>query len=246
MEDQVDPAQAALDHDTMRGLKHRNFFMEQQAGSGGWEVVSVAPRPGELRLWAYQSIAHGADGIVFFRWRTARYSTEQYWHGLLDHDAHPSRRYQEIRQMGAEIKKIGDQVLGTSAKANVAMMLSYDSRFAFQIQANNPDFKYSTHFYEVYRAFNNEHVLIDVVSPNESLSEYKLVVIPALHVLSPETVENLTRFVEAGGTVIIGARSGVKDEVNAVVNMRLPGLLATLCGTIVEEYDSLPLVCGNN
>ncbi len=239
MQDQVDPAQAALDHSTMRGLKRQNFWvMEQQAGSGGWEIISVAPRPGELRLWAYQSIAHGADGIVFFRWRTARHGTEQYWHGLLDHDAYPSRRYQEIKQMGAEIGKIGDQILGASVQATVAMMLSYDSRFAFQIQSNNPDFKYPAHFYELYRAYHDERVSIDVVSPEGDLSGYKLVIVPALHVLRPQTAENLGRFVEAGGIVVVGARSGVKDETNAVVNMRLPGLLAALCGSVVEEYDS--------
>jgi beta-galactosidase len=32
----------------------------------------------------------------------------------------------------------------------------------------------------------------------------------------------------------------VKDESNMVVNQRLPGLLADLCGIEVEEYDSLP------
>jgi beta-galactosidase len=32
----------------------------------------------------------------------------------------------------------------------------------------------------------------------------------------------------------------VKDEANAVVDQRLPGLLAELCGVEVEEYDSLP------
>ena len=106
----VDPSSNALNHDTMRGLKSKNFWvMEQQAGPGGWEILSVTPRPGELRLWAYQSIAHGADGIIFFRWRTARFGTEQYWHGLLDHDGYPSRRYDEIKRMGAEIKHVGDE-----------------------------------------------------------------------------------------------------------------------------------------
>ena len=76
----------------------------------------MTPRPGELRLWAYQSIAHGADAIVFFRWRTARFGTEQYWHGLLDHDASPSRRYEEIKRMGAEIKEVGDQILRLASK----------------------------------------------------------------------------------------------------------------------------------
>ena len=37
--------------------------------AGRPECLSLA-RPGQMRLWAMQSIAHGADYISFFRWRT--------------------------------------------------------------------------------------------------------------------------------------------------------------------------------
>ena len=241
MQAEVDPSRPALGHDTMRGLKRQNFWvMEQQAGPSGWETVSVAPRPGELRLWAYQSIAHGADALVFFRWRTARFGTEEYWHGLLDHHGRPGRRYEEIRRMGAEIKQIGEQVCGASVRPSVAMVLCYDSRFAFQVQANNPSFSYSAHFQQVYRALYERHVPVDVVAPTGNLSAYKLVVAPALHVVSEAVAENLKRFVQAGGVLVLTARSGVKDETNTVVDVPLPGLLANLCGVEVEEYDSLP------
>ncbi|MEJ2555666.1 MAG: beta-galactosidase [Anaerolineae bacterium] len=241
MQAEVDPSYAALAHDTIRGLKHQNFWItEQQAGSGGWEVVSVAPRPGELRLWAYQAIAHGADGILFFRWRTARFGTEQYWHGLLEHDGRPSRRYEEIKQMGAEIKRASEWIHGSAIKPSVAMMLSYDSRFAFQIQGNNPYFSYSDHFQQIYRAFHHRHALVDVVDPTTDLSAYKLVVAPALHIVSDTIAENLEQFVQAGGVLVVTSRTGVKDEANAVVDQRLPGLLSELCGAEVEEYDSLP------
>jgi beta-galactosidase len=240
MEDGVDPSQLALSHATMRGLKHQNFWMmEQQVGPGGWEIISVPPRPGEMRLWAYQSIAHGADAIVFFRWRTARFGTEQYWHGLLDHDAHPGRRYEEIKRMGAEIKKVGNQIVGSQVKSPVAMVLSYDSRFAFQIQPNNPHFSYPEHFRQVYRAFFQHHISIDIVAPNTDLSAYKLVIAPTLHLLTDANAENLKRYVQAGGVLVVTQRTGVKDETNTVVNQRLPGLLAEVCGVEVDEYDSL-------
>ncbi|MDH4187840.1 MAG: beta-galactosidase, partial [Nitrospira sp.] len=240
MQAEVDASLAALAADTIRGLKSHNFWMtEQQAGSGGWEIVSVAPRPGELRLWAYQSIAHGADAIIFFRWRTARFGTEQYWHGLLDHDGSTSRRYEEIKRMGAEIKKAGERIHSSIVRPAVAMMLSYDSRFAFQIQANNPQFNYPEHFHQFYRALYDRHIAIDIVAPTAGLSDYKLVVVPALHVVSEAVAENLKRFVEAGGVLVVTQRGGVKDEANTVVNQRLPGLLAELCGVEVEEYDSL-------
>ncbi len=232
----------ALGHDTMRGLKARNFWMmEQQAGPGGWESVSVMPRPGELRLWAYQAVAHGADGMIFFRWRTARFGTEQYWHGLLDHDGTAGRRYTEIKQMGGEIKKLGSQVLNSKLKPQVAMLLSYDSRFAFQIQANNPQFNYQDHFHAFYSAIHKRNILVDIVNPLSDLHAYKLVIVPALHVLPANVADNLRRFVEEGGVLVLTMRSGVKDESNMVVNSRLPGILAGISGVTVEEYDSLGL-----
>jgi len=198
------------------------------------------PRPGELRLWAYQGIAHGADGIVFFRWRTARFGTEQYWHGLLEHDGTPGRRYAEIKRMGAELARIGDLLRGSTVRASVAMLLSYDSRFAFQIQANNPGFSYAAQFHEAYRALARQGVIIDVVAPVDDLFGYSLVVAPALHVVTAEIADNLARFVAGGGTLVLTARSGVKDDSNAVVDAPLPGLLAGLAGVHVVEYDSLP------
>ena len=47
---------------------------------GGASVFGGRQAPSALyRVWAYQSVAHGADGICYFRWRTSRYGTEQYW-----------------------------------------------------------------------------------------------------------------------------------------------------------------------
>lgn len=241
MDMKVDPAPIALSHDTMRGLKDRNFWvLEQQSGSGGWQTVGMTPRPGEIRLWTYQAIAHGADAIVYFRWRTARFGTEEYWHGVLDHDGRPRRRYREILNIGAELRQVGDQVLGAETRSQVAMVLSYDTRFAFQIQPNHADFRFPMLFGSYYAALHRRNVGVDIVPPTADLTHYRLVLAPALHVLSQDAAENLQRYVEKGGLLLTTARSGVKDEANAVVNMPLPGLLADICGVEVDEYDALP------
>ena len=80
----------------MRGSKdNQNFMiMEQQGGVGGWATFIGRQAPAALyRVWAYQSVAHGADGICYFRWRTSRYGTEQYWEGILDQDSYRNSRY---------------------------------------------------------------------------------------------------------------------------------------------------------
>ena len=242
MQAEVDPAKAALSHDAMRGLKKQNFWvMEQQSGGGGWEYVAVPPKPGELRLWTYQSIAHGADAIVYFRWRTARTGTEQYWQGILEHHGIPGRRYVEVTRIGKELERIAEIIAGSQVKPQIAIMQSYDTRFAFQVQPNNPRFGYETHIQDIYRGFYTNNIPVDIVSEKDPLTGYKAVIVPAMYILTEETAANLEKFAAAGGMVVFTPRTGVKDESNTVVNMKLPGLVAKMCGIEIEEYISMPI-----
>ncbi|MDZ4768207.1 MAG: beta-galactosidase [Chloroflexota bacterium] len=234
-------AAAAIAQVTMRSLKHRPFWvMEQQSGVAAWNTFSSSVRPGEVRLWAYQSIAHGADGIVFFRWRSARFGVEQFWQGILDHDGIPGRRYDEIKRMGAELQRIGSFIQGAEVRSEVALMMSYDSRFAFQIQPHHPEFSYASHLVHYFNALHGMHIAAEMVSPDDTFSSYKLVIVTALLILDQQTVSALLQFVEQGGIVLVTMRSGVKDQDNQVVDMPMPGLLSTLCGIEIEECDALP------
>jgi beta-galactosidase len=238
---EADHAYLALGHDTTRGFKGKPFWvMEEQSGSGGWQTVGMTPRPGEMRLWTYQAIAHGADAIVYFRWRTARFGTEQYWHGVLYHHGQPGRRYDELKTIGSELKRAGEQFLGAENRNQVAMILSYDTRWAFQGQANHADFDYDTLFRGYYKALHSRNIGVDIVSPHADLSRYRLVIAPALYILPEETADRLRSFVQNGGLLIATARSGVKDEANAIVDRYLPGLLSDVCGVEVDEYDVQP------
>jgi beta-galactosidase len=237
---QQDPASIAASHTLMRGLRDQPFWvMEEQAGPSGWQAMSPAPQPGQLRLWSYQAMAHGADGIVYFRWRTCRTGIEQWWHGILDHHGEPGRRYQEIAAMGAEVRALGDRLLGALPPKAVAIVLAYDDRWAMRLQPNAAGFEYTPLWLTYYRAFHRLGVPVDVVPPDADLSPYALVVAPMLHVVSEAYARSLTAYVQQGGHLILGARSGVKDIRNRVVDRQLPGLLAELCGVVVSEYDAL-------
>ena len=180
---EITPAPLALNHAAMRGLKKQNFWvMEQQSGQGSWDMLPPMTRPGEIALWAYQGIAHGADGIVFFRWRTCRSGTEQYWHGVIDHDGQPRRRYAEVKAMGQQIARIGSAIAGSEVRAKTAIVLSYDSRFAFQVQQNNPDFSYERHIADYFAALHSANIAVDIVAPDDTLDGYDLVIVPALYI----------------------------------------------------------------
>ncbi len=237
---QPDLAARALAHDTMRGLKHAPFWvMEAQSGPAGQLICTATPRPAEIPYWAWQAIAHGADGIVFFRWRTCRFGAEEYWHGILDHHGIPGRRYQEVATMGRALSRFGNRIDSSKFRTKVALLLSYDSRFALQGQPVNPHLDYVGVFTSYYRALWRRNIAVDIVGPDDDLGAYDLVIAPTLYVLDDQTGDALTRFVDHGGTLVTTCRSGVMDEHNGVVNQPLPGLLADVCGATVEEYDSL-------
>jgi beta-galactosidase len=73
----------------------------------------------------------------------------------------------------------------------------------------------------------------------DDLSRYKIVMVPAINLLSREDAERLAAYVREGGTLIAVARTGFKDETGQVPG-RPPGHLADLMGVTVEEFDSLP------
>ncbi|MCE5258830.1 MAG: beta-galactosidase, partial [Chloroflexi bacterium] len=142
-----DPAHIALNHAAMRGLKNQPFWvMEEQSGPSGWQVMSRQPRPGQIRLWAYQAIAHGADAIVYFRWRTCQFNTEEYWHGILEHHGQPRRRYYEVQRMGQEIARIGDRLSGAMPPKAAAMILSYGDIYALRLQPGAQGLSYNELF----------------------------------------------------------------------------------------------------
>jgi len=236
----LDPVTVALSHDAVRGFKDQPFWViEQQAGPCGWQTMGRTPAPGQLRLWAYQAIAHGADAIVYFRWRTARAGTEAFWHGILDAHGRPGRRYDEIAGMGQEIARLGDALVGARSPKAVAILQTYDDRWALALQPGAPGLSFADILGGYYRALHGLNVPVDVVSPEARLDEHPLVIAPALHLVSPEQARALERYVEAGGALVIGARSGVRDVHGRIVDTPLPGRLHDLAGVAVLEYDAL-------
>jgi beta-galactosidase len=238
-QDQEDYFGPALGHDLMRGTKQQNFMvMEEEAGLPGWNIFWGHQAPAKLyRVWAYQAIAHGADGVCYFRWRTSTYGTEQYWQGILDQDSYPNQRYKVISQMGGEVQKLARVLEGSHVISPVAMLVSPDSRWAFHIQPLTKDFSYNHELHVYYDAFRRAGINVAVVFPQDDLSAYKVVVAPALFVTTPALVEKLTQFVDGGGTLVLTFRSGVKNENNVVTTETFPGPLAKLAGIAIHNFD---------
>lgn len=229
-----------LAHDLMRGSKRQQNFMvmEEEGGLPGWTTFWGHQAPPELyRVWAYQAIAHGADGVCYFRWRTSRYGTEQYWQGILDQDSYPNARYAVVKQTGAEVKRLAPVLQGSRPVSQVALLVSPDTRWAFHVQPLVKAFDYNRQLHLYYDSLRRSGLNVDVVFPEDDFSPYKVMLAPSLFVVTPELTRKLTDFVRGGGGLVLSYRSGVKDEHNVFTDQTLPGPLAGLAGVAIHDYD---------
>lgn len=230
--------------DMTRGAKGGKpfFVMEQQAGKAGQNFFSPQPEKGQLRLWTYQTIAHGAMGVNFFRWDSANFGAEEYWHGLLNHDRSESPGFAEVARTVKELKILGAEALHAEYLAHAALLFDYSSDWALTIQPGQPKLKYQTEVLTWYGVAAAGGALMDMVDGTQDLSKYKVIFAPALYVVSEAQAHQIESYVQGGGFFVAGCRSGVKNEQSQIVTTPLPGLLRKVMGTAVEEY--MPIYSG--
>ncbi|MGP4038573.1 beta-galactosidase [Gracilibacillus sp. D59] len=235
----------SLNLSTVRSMGGNFAIFEQQAGPGGWvnRIEQPTPRPGQLRLWTYQSMAHGADLLLYFRWRTATKGSEIYWHGINDYHNLPNRRISEIKQTSNEIKTIGSKLFGSSYVAKTAILMDYDNEWD-----GEEDKWYGSFIGKSreawFKAFQYHHIPVDIFNVHtetklDDLLKYEVLVYPHAAIMTESTAELLTQFVEQGGQIVFGSRTGYKDVTGQPYMKAFPGTIKELVGITVEEYTLL-------
>ncbi|WP_169087829.1 beta-galactosidase [Paenibacillus sp. PL91] len=236
----------------VRSISPNFAIMEQQSGPGGWvnRMDMPSPKPGQMRLWTYQSIAHGANMVLYFRWRTATVGNEIYWHGINDYHNKPNRRVREAGQIGAELAQAGNRIAATQYKAEVALLRDYDNEWDGEYDVwHGPFARQSGKAW--FKALNRRHIPTDTLyvrsgttsrgttsggTTIEDLRRYKVLVYPHPAIMRDETAALLEQYTREGGIVIFGCRTGYKNEHGHCYMRPFPGAAAGLCGISVEEF----------
>lgn len=226
---------AALKNESCRQASGSYIVPEQSGGPGGQlDYMHRTSEPGQMRLWAYQSIAHGADGILHFRWRTCRFGAEIYWNGILDHDNKLRRRYHEFGQEGQELRRIGDAILGTTKEVKLAILTSYDDDRAYDTQSNGFAGPHEQ-TRALYREAARRHLPVGIVNAKDTFDGLDVIVMPSLVIEDKELTQKLEAFVADGGLLLVTARSFTRDANNHVQPVTAPASLANLLGITREE-----------
>jgi len=229
----------------VRSISPHFCVMEQQSGPGGWtnRIAQPSPKPGQMRLWTYQSIAHGADMVLYFRWRTATVGTEIYWHGINDYHNRPNRRVAEAAQIGRELGALGPRVVTTETSAQVGIVCDYDNEWDGELDSwHGPYTRQSVQSW--FTALQYEHVPVDAVylrsgTTLDDLAKYKVLVYPHPAILTDATAALLTDYVSRGGTIVFGCRTGYKDANGHPYMRPFPGPVAELCGVTVADFTRI-------
>ena len=231
----------ALAHDVMRGLKKKNFWvMEEQCSYLTREDITRTFPPGEMRLWTYHCFAHGAETVVYFRWRACNFGIEQFHSGILQHDGtDKSISYRELLQIKEEIERVGPKIEGSKIVSPVAIIYDYENIWVNLAYLEKPMYDYPNEILRFYKAIKRLGINVDIVKPTDDLSNYKVVIAPLLYVMTDEIAENIKRYVSNGGVFIAGFRCAIKDKNSNMLKEVLPGKLRDLFGISIYVWDNI-------
>ena len=239
----------AMMHDLMRGLKNGEPFllMEQTPSQQNWQPYNSLKRPGVMRLWSYQAVAHGSDSVLFFQMRRSRGACEKFHGAVIEHVGHENTRvFREVAELGEELVQLHDRLLDSRVSAKAAIVFDWDNWWAVEYSSGpSIALKYVDEVHKYYKALFDMNIQVDFVSVEADLSQYKVVIAPVLYMVKPGYAKKVEEFVENGGTFLTTFLSGIVDESDLVTLGGYPGELRNVLGIWSEEIDALPLEHSN-
>ena len=238
-------AHNAMVHDVMRGVKHGKTFalMEQTPSVSNWHTYCALKRPGVMRLLSYQALAHGSDTVMFFQMRRSIGACEKYHGAVIDHvGTENTRVFREIAALGAELENLEDTTLAARTKAKIAIVFDWDNWWATTLSAGPSEaVNYYDEVYQYYRTLFQMHIPVDMVSVEEDLSGYQILIAPLLYMCKDGYDEKIGKFVSQGGTFVTTYFSGYVEDHDLVITGGYPGRLRDILGIWVEESDAIPV-----
>nr|WP_219835866.1 beta-galactosidase [Paenibacillus sp. R14(2021)] len=237
------PSFTSMSHDLMRGLKGGAPFllMEQTPSQQNWQAYNTLKRPGIMRLWSYQAIAHGSDSVMFFQLRRSAGACEKYHGALIEHVGHEHTRvFRECAQLGEELNRLDTKLLGSRLPSRIAIMYDWENRWAVELSSGpTVDLKYVNEIQHYYTALYEQGYQVDIISYEDDLTPYDIVLSPVMYMVKPGMTARIEQYVQDGGTFLTTFFSGIVDEHDLVTLGGYPGELRKLLGIWAEEIDAL-------
>jgi beta-galactosidase len=215
------------------------WLMEHSTSAVNWQPVNRAKQPGEMARNSLAHLARGADAICFFQFRQSVVGAEKYHSAMLPHAGAHSRRWREVCELGALLGRLGE-VAGSRVEAPAAVLVDWDADWACGRGAHPSELVQPLAVaMRAHRAISRAGVGCDVLPVGADLAGYRVVVVPALVLLSAQDAERLAAAAAGGTHVVVTYFSGIADRSDRVVDGGYQGVLRHLLGVRTEEFFPL-------
>ena len=229
-------------NDLYRSLKQQPFLIMECTPSGvNWHNVNKAKRPGMHTLASMQLLAHGSDSVLYFQWRKSRGSSEKFHGAVVDHDnSEENRVFKEVSQVGEILDKI-KEIKGSMKQSKVAIIYDWENDWALKDAQGfgKESRRYPQTLQSHYKYFWDKNISVDVVTPQQDLSKYSLVVAPMMYMMTEETMDRFIDYVKNGGVLVGSYLSGLVNETDLTYLGGWPKTLQEIYGIDVKEIDTL-------
>lgn len=238
-------AHVAYGADLTRAWGGGPWLLMEQSASGIRDGARQAFKdPGRMLRNSLGYVARGSQGALFFQWRASAGGSETWHSAMVPHVGPESRTFEGVVELGSLLGRLQEIAEpphdGPVVEADVAILWDANGRWSLQTpHLPNDDLDYTTEVRATHRALWRAGVAVDFVRPGADAARYRVLFVPTLVAMDSGTVEWLTRYVEAGGQLVVGRFTGIADEHQRVVSGGYPGRLRDLLGIRVTEHHPL-------
>lgn len=227
-------------------IKGATGVMELQPGQVNWGQINPQPAPGVVRMWLWHAFAGGCAFACTYRYRQPLYGSEQYHYGIVGTDGvTPSPGGREYSQVASEMKALRAKydpkatAPASYTARRTAVLWNHENLWNLDQQKQTALWDTWGHAFRYLEIAKSFGAPLDFVSEADEFAAYPFLVAPAYQLVDEELVRRWARYAEAGGHLILTARTGQKRRNGQLWEARWAEPIHRLIGAEVSFFDLL-------
>lgn len=232
----------AMVDDFIRGLAAGEpwMLMEHSTSAVNWQPRNRAKAAGEMLRNSLQHVARGADAVLFFQWRASQAGSEKFHSAMFPHAGRDSRVWREVVKLGKALDDISEVTGSRVVGAEVALIHDTDARWASQLDSHpSVDTDMMAETRNWHDGLYRQGITCDIRRSTDDLTDYKLVIVPMVYLITDAGARNIEAFAAAGGRVVVTYFSGIVNEDDHIRLGGYPGAFRSMLGIRMEEFYPL-------
>ncbi len=194
-----DAPATALAHDLFRSSLGKPFWIFETSPTADMSLDFFAGAQ-----------ARGAEGVLFWLWRTHRANLEQGSTAFCDFDGVPYEgRLERVRDIQARLKDL--PAPGIPLRRAPAAFLFHPDNVRAEHRSPKRPMPYLDGVFRLYAPLWRHGVATDMAYPGDDLAGYRLAAMPGLRLMGREQAERIRSFVADGGVLLATARTAHMD-----------------------------------